>query len=115
MTCRPGNGDDMKACAAIVNRWIDETPWMPRVHDHASVEQHYRETVFGERHVLVADYGGVVAGFIALSDDHYVTAFYVDRPMRGKGCGKALLDHARGRHPDGLRLWTFVARRGTEG
>jgi GNAT superfamily N-acetyltransferase len=110
--CRPAHADDMRACAAILNRWIDETPWMPRVHSHADVERHYRETVFGTRDVAVADCGGAVAGFISLSDDHCVTGFYVDNAMRRKGCGKALLDHAKAKHSDGLWLWTFQANSG---
>ena len=106
--CRAARIDDMKACAAILNRWIDDTAWMPRLHDRADVERHYRQTVFAERDVLVVDYEGAAA-FIALSDDHYVTALYADRPMRGRGCGRALLDLAKEKHPDELKLWTFQA------
>lgn len=107
--CRPANAQDMQACAAILNRWIDETPWMPRLHSHAAVERHYREEVYGRSDVVVADGAGAVAGFIALSEDHDVTALYVDGAMRGKGCGRALLDWAKAKHPDGLRLWVFQA------
>jgi GNAT superfamily N-acetyltransferase len=110
--CRPAHADDMKACAAILNRWIDETPWMPRVHSHAEVERHYRETVFGMRDVVVAECGGEVAGFLSLSDDHTVTGLYVDCANRGIGCGKALIHQAKAKHPEGLRLWTFQANSG---
>jgi GNAT superfamily N-acetyltransferase len=112
--CCPAHADDMTACAAILNRWIDETPWMPRVHSHTDVERHYRKTVFGTREIVVADCGGGVAGFISPSDDHCVTGFYVDNEMRGKGCGRALLDHAKEKHPDGLWLWTFQANSGAQ-
>ena len=88
----------MKACAAILNGWIDDTPWMPRVHDQVDVERHYRESVFAARDIVVADCGGVLAGFISLSDDHHVTGFYVDSAMRGSGYGKALLDCAKSKH-----------------
>jgi GNAT superfamily N-acetyltransferase len=111
ISCRPAYADDMQACAAILNRWIDETSWMPRVHSHAGVEQHYRETVFSTRNVMIADCGGVVTDFIALSDDHHVMAFYVDRATRSKG----LLNHAKEKYPHGLRLWTFQANSGAQG
>jgi GNAT superfamily N-acetyltransferase len=111
VVCRPARREDMSACAAIVNRWIDDTHWMPRIHYHGDVQRYYR-TVFAERDVNIAEYEGKMAAFMALSEDHYVTALYVERRMRGKGCGKALLDLAKEKHPDGLKLWTFQANQG---
>ena len=109
--CRQARIEDMAGCAAILNRWIDATPWMPRLYDHGDVGRHYRETVFGEREVYISEYDGAIAGFIALSADHHVTALYVDAGMRGKGCGKALLELAKRNRPQGLQLWTFEANR----
>lgn len=100
---------DMPLCAGILNRWIDETTWMPRVHDHADVVRHYCETVFAEREVTVADIDGAVAGFVAISQDQYVTALYVDGPNRRHGLGARLLAQAKEACPAGLHLWTFVA------
>ncbi|WP_448427891.1 N-acetyltransferase family protein [Martelella sp. FOR1707] len=108
-TLRPAEIRDMAACAAILNDWIDETPWMPRVHDHADVARHYRETIFVERTVSVAEDHAVVLGFSALSDDDYITALYVAANARGRGVGKALLERAKTDRPTGLRLWTFQA------
>jgi GNAT superfamily N-acetyltransferase len=101
--------DDMPACAAIFNHWVDETGWMPRVHDHEDVVRHYRESVYADNEVIVAESGGAVAAFLALSRDGFVTALYIDRPHRRRGFGKLLLDRAKERHPGGLRLWTFAA------
>ena len=109
VVCRPARIEDMRACAAIVNRWIDDTPWMPRIHDYGDVQRRYQETVFAERDLNIAEYEGAVAAFIALSEDRYVTALYAERRMCGKGCGKALLDLAKEKHPNGLKLWTFEA------
>ncbi|MBB4123442.1 GNAT family N-acetyltransferase [Martelella radicis] len=106
---RPAEIGDMTACAAILNDWIDETPWMPRVHTHADVTHHYRESVFNERAVSVVAVDMSVLGFLALSDDDYVTALYVSAIARGAGVGKALLDQAKTNRPTGLRLWTFQA------
>ncbi len=112
---RPADRADMTACASILNRWIDATPWMPRVHDHADVERYYEETVFAERHVIVAEHGSEVAGFLALSDDRYVTALYVDTPHRGVGIGTRLLEVAKNLSPQELNLWTFENNRAAQG
>ncbi|KQU91914.1 GNAT family N-acetyltransferase [Ensifer sp. T173] len=107
--CRPATRADMSACADILNRWIDATPWMPRIHQHADVERYYLETVFPERTVIVAERNDRVAGFMALSSDHYVTALYVDDVHRGVGVGSNLLKTARSLSATELNLWTFEA------
>ena len=104
---RPAKIEEMVACATILNDWIDETPWMPRIHDHADVERHYRDTVFVERAVSVAIMNGVVVGFSAVSEDAYVTALYIADGARNRGVGKALLDKAKAARTAALRLWTF--------
>jgi GNAT superfamily N-acetyltransferase len=100
---------DMPACAAIFNRWVDETEWMPRVHDHDDVVRHYRETVYSQCQLFVAERHGEVGAFLALSDHAFVTALYADRRFRGLGLGTLLIDRAKQIRSDGLSLWTFVA------
>lgn len=107
--CRLATHGDMSACADILNRWIDATAWMPRIHDHADVERYYRETVFSERTVIVAERDERIAGFMALSSDHHVTALYIDTPDRGMGIGRDLLGAAKNLSPRELSLWTFEA------
>ena len=105
---RHATGADAATCAAIVNDWIDATPWMPRVHTHEAVVAFYRNVVIGRREVLVA--GAPVDGFLALDEEAaLVTALYVATP--GRGIGRALLDAAR-RGRARLELWTFVANEG---
>ena len=105
---RRGRPEDAPACAAILNAWIDDRDWMPRVHTPREVAAFYADVVFVEREVWLA--GDPVAGFMALDPlSHRVTALYVSRP--GQGIGKALLDRAKaGRRS--LELWTFVANGG---
>lgn len=98
---------DMAACAGILNRWIDTTSWMPRIHSHADVERFYSDTVVAERTVLLAERDSEVAGFLALSADSYVTALYIDAPHRGAGIGARLMDSAKDLSPEELSLWTF--------
>ncbi len=109
---RPAILNDMPACANILNEWIDATDWMPRVHPADDVERHYREFVFREREVFVANRADEVLGYFCLSEDHYVTSFYVKAGERSAGLGRRMMDHAKGQRPDGLKLWTFVANTG---
>lgn len=98
---RPAAPRDAPACAAMVNDWIDRTPWHPRVHAREDVARHYRETVWTEREVWVD--GDPPRGFVAITPEGQVTALYADPPRAGTG--SRLLDHAKGLHPR-LTLWT---------
>jgi len=109
---RPATLEDMAACAAILNEWIDATDYMPRVHTRDNVVQHYRKFVFEEREVHVADRAGEIAGYVVLSDDDYVTSLYVKVGERGARLGQKMIDHAKDQRPGGLKLWTFVANTG---
>lgn len=100
---------DMPACAAILNEWIDDTEWMPRIHPIEDVERHYCETVFAERKTIVADNAGALSGLLTVSPDAMVTAFYVRGRSRSLGIGRRLLCEAKRLFADGLSLWTFQA------
>ena len=105
---RPAAPEDARTCAAILNAWIDDTPWMPRVHSRDDVFRHYREVVFPCRTVWVA--GVPVVGFLAFDPESVtITALYVETP--GQGFGKALMDRAK-TQSDMLSLWTFQANDG---
>ena len=102
---RRGRAEDAPICADILNRWIDETSWMPRVHDAEDVRRHYREFVFKTRKVWVAE--DPVAGYLCFDPEcDEITSLYAS--PTGAGTGKALLDHLK-RRQDSLSLWTFVA------
>lgn len=100
--------EDAAACAAILNDWIDDRGWMPRVHSREEVTAFYQDFVFQKREVWVI--GDPVAGFLGLDpEEGEVTTLYVSEP--GRGVGKVLLDHAKtGRNA--LELWTFQANEG---
>ncbi|WP_430449105.1 N-acetyltransferase family protein [Rhodophyticola sp.] len=105
---RPGRREDAVACADMVNGWIDDRYWMPRVHTPDEVRDFYRDVVFERRTVWVT--GDPIRGFLAMDEDaELVTALYVATP--GQGIGRRLLNVAKARR-DRLELWTFVANRG---
>lgn len=101
---------DMARCGEILNDWIDETPWMPRVHSHQDVVRYHTDFVYENRDVLVAERDdGEVSGFAATSSDAVVTGFYLASEARQKGLGRRILNRIKQDHPAGLSLWTFVA------
>ena len=102
----PARPEDAAACARIMSDWIDETPWIPRVHTRAE-DRGFLEHLIGRGWVSVAWRGDAIAGFIA-RDGSEIHALYVAGPQRGRGVGKALLDAARAARPE-LDLWTFQA------
>ena len=110
---RPATANNAPAIAAILNDWIDETPWMPRIHTPAEVEAYFRDTVLAQQLCWVGMRGTAIAGFLALDPaDTLVTSLYLAPSARGAGLGKALLNRAKAECPTGLGLWTFVANTG---
>lgn len=59
-----------------------------------------------QEEVWLAEAEGVVAGFVALHED-WVSQLYLRPGWWRRGIGSALLDHAKGLRPGGLRLWCF--------
>ena len=100
---------DLPHLAAILSDWIDETPWMPRLHTRDENEGFLRMLAAG--HVLrVARLNGAPAGFLARRDGE-VDALYLAPGARGQGLGAALLAEAKAAE-DALGLWTFQANVG---
>ncbi|MEM7523800.1 MAG: GNAT family N-acetyltransferase [Pseudomonadota bacterium] len=112
VTLRPATPVDAPVCAAILNAWIDATPWMPRVHPADDVVRHYRETVFPKRSVTVAE-DEAILGYVAVdAEENEVTSLFVAEGARRRGVGRALLGAAKAERPGGLSLWTFQANEG---
>lgn len=107
---RPAIPGDAPACAAILQGWLDATPWMPNLHTLAGTEVFCRHDLIERQHTVVA--GEPVAGFLSVSPETAtVTALYVAEGRRSRGMGARLLDHAKGK-AEVLVLWTFVANEG---
>lgn len=107
---------DLQACAGIVNDYVDETTWLPRVYSREAVEGFFQDGFNGGRLMLLAERGGEIVGYLsaelkeapALSHVH---ALYLKRDARGTGSGKALLDKAKALSPHGLELTVFEPNR----
>jgi ribosomal protein S18 acetylase RimI-like enzyme len=102
---RPATPLDAGRIGAILSGWIDETPWMPRVHTRAQDVAH-AGTLVSRKWVTVAGHAPQVSGFIA-RDDTEIHALYIDSECRGRGIGHALLQDAQAAS-NRLELWTFA-------
>ena len=104
---RPARTQDLAACAGILNSWIDETDWMPRIHSAEDVVRYYRDVVYRDRKVLVVAAEERVVGMMALATDQTVTALYVKQGFRDQGVGHLLVEAAKREYPSHVQLWTF--------
>lgn len=107
VSVRTGVDADAPACSAILDGWIDENEWMPRLYGRDSIYNFIQNVVFQERRVLVAEAEGVVVGFLAVDEEPLTTALYVIRSARCRGIGSQLLEGAKALFPSGVSLWTF--------
>lgn len=90
---------------AILSDWIDETPWMPRLHSRAEDTGFVAGLIARGGVRVVRD--GAPVGFIARQGSK-VEALYVARSARRQGAGRALIVEAQQSVPH-LALWTFAA------
>ena len=108
---RPATPTDAGRLAGILSGFIDDTPWMPRIHTRAEDLAHVGQLI-QNGWVTVAETGPEVAGFLA-REGATIHALYVSGAHRNLGVGRALLDHAKAAEPR-LRLWTFQANTGAQ-
>ena len=104
---------DAESCATIHIQARDAMAYLPRGrHSEAETRAWNRDVVFAGQEVLVAaGWEGAILGYLSLDGD-WVTNLYVRLGSQGRGVGAALLDAAKSRRPDGLRLWVFQPNTG---
>jgi GNAT superfamily N-acetyltransferase len=96
---------DAGRVGAILSAWIDETPWMPRIHTRAEDIAHADMMV--QRGWVTVSECETITGFLARDKDD-IHALYIAPDARGQGIGTRLLADAM-QHYDHLTLWTFQA------
>ncbi len=102
---RPATPLDAGRVGAILSAWIDETPWMPRIHTRAEDIAHADMMV--QRGWVTVSECETITGFLARDKDD-IHALYIAPDARGQGIGTRLLADAM-QHHDHLTLWTFQA------
>lgn len=110
-TLRAAWPTDAGRVGEILSGFIDETPWMPRIHTRAE-DLGFAGHMIEKGWVTVAEKDGHIGGFVAR---HFETihALYVDATTRNQGCGTALLDGMK-QDMRTLSLWTFQANDGAK-
>lgn len=101
---RPAESGDAPDLAAILSDWIENTPWVPRIHSRAE-HVGFASRLISGMEVVVA--GQPAQGFLARRDG-FIHALYIATDARGAGLGGRLLDAAK-LASDHLTLWTFQA------
>lgn len=104
---RPARETDAPAMATVLSDWIDEAPWMPRLHSRAE-DLGFCQSLLMRADVWVAD-TRKGTGFLARRADS-IEALYLAPSLRHAGWGKALIDAVRADRTR-LTLWTFQANR----
>lgn len=109
VSMRSARSQDMAVCAAIVNDWIDQTGWMPRVHSREDVVKHYEDDEKMKRNTIVAVDGARVRGFVTLTRDGFINALYVEAASRNQGIGGLLLQRVKRELSPQVNLYVFQA------
>jgi 1-acyl-sn-glycerol-3-phosphate acyltransferase len=103
---RRASGRDAAALGDVFLAARAGMTYLPRVHTDEETRGFFRNVVLREHEVWVAESGGRVVGFAALSAD-LLEHLYVHPDAQGLGLGAALLGRARERRPQGFRFWVF--------
>ena len=81
-------------------------PWLRVVHSPEETRWWMSQVVVPRLDVWIAERDGTMLGFAALQDE-WLEHLYVEPSAWRAGAGTLLLNHARQRRPQGLKLWTF--------
>ena len=100
---------DVPVLARIIGDWVQESDWMPVLHNHEE-DEGFVAGLLRTHEVRVARRGTDRLGFLARHGGK-VQALHVAQAARGVGIGRALLDEVKAVEPE-VSLWTFQANTG---
>jgi ribosomal protein S18 acetylase RimI-like enzyme len=101
-----GADADADAIADVYLASFHATYSFPLAHSDDQVREWIRGIVVGAQEMWVAVDGRRIVGMMVVGPDD-LDQLYVAPDRLGSGIGRRLLDHAKGRSPDGLTLYTF--------
>ena len=105
---RRAGAADLPACAAIINDYMDNTPWLQRVTDRQTIERMFAPDLLDRRIIFVAEEDGGVIGYMSMDHDAgFIHGLYLRPWACGGGLGKTLLDAAKHARPQGFDLEVF--------
>ncbi|MDX8518766.1 GNAT family N-acetyltransferase [Mesorhizobium dulcispinae] len=107
---RPAASLDAAAIAQMMRASLNALDWMPLLHTPEEDLFFIRDIVLPKQQVTVAEAGGRIVGFIAVSDG-WVEQLYLDPAWTGKGIGSRLLSQATAGLPS-IKLHCFQANTG---
>jgi ribosomal protein S18 acetylase RimI-like enzyme len=82
-------------------------PFLREIHTPVEMKAWVRDILLVEGTTWTARDGGRLCGFVTLGGGE-IEQLYLRPDMRRQGIGTALIAHAKGRNPEGLRLVTFA-------
>ncbi|TIO06565.1 GNAT family N-acetyltransferase [Mesorhizobium sp.] len=107
---RPAMSSDAGVIANIMRAALASFDWMPVMHTPPEDLAFISGVVLQQQHVTVAEAGGNIAGFIAVSGE-WVEQLYLDPAWTGRGIGSRLLTEATVGLPV-VKLYCFQSNTG---
>jgi putative acetyltransferase len=89
--------DDEASVLAVFDRTFPASHSFLESHEQNQARQHLA-LLLGKSETLIAEVDSAAVGFIAVDENGYISALYVDRAHVGRGVGSALLQAAKDRH-----------------
>jgi len=97
---------DAAAIAEVYLASFKATYDFPLAHTDEAVRAWVRDVLPRRAELWVAEESGRILAMLAITPG-WIEQLYVAPGAQGRGIGRALLETAKQRSPDGLQLWTF--------
>lgn len=108
---RPATESDSNDVGDILYAFLDETPWMPRMHSRRQTRK-FCDSMIARGWVTLAVVDGELKAFIS-REEQFIHALYVVGDSCGQGIGHRLLRDAQMQEL-ALELWTFQFNEGAQ-